>query len=114
MGSLTGLLYQGLVPVFADVDAETLNIDPESARRLITSKTGAIMAVHHAGLAADMDALLAIAAQAGIPLIEDCAQAYYCRYKGRLAGTMGAIGAFSLNHFKHIECGSGGIVLTDD
>lgn len=114
MGSLSGLLYQGLVPVFADVDPGTLNIDPESVRKLTTPKTGAIVAVHHAGLAADMDALLAIGRQAGIPVVEDCAQAYCCEYKGRLAGTMGAISSFSLNHFKHIECGSGGMVLTDD
>jgi len=61
-----------------------------------------------------MDALLAIGKAAGIPVVEDCAQAYCCRYKGKLAGTMGAIGTFSLNHFKHIECGSGGMVLTGD
>ncbi|MBI3693921.1 MAG: DegT/DnrJ/EryC1/StrS family aminotransferase [Acidobacteria bacterium] len=110
MGSLTGLLYQGLVPVFADVDPDTLNIDPASVRRRITARTRAILAVHHSGLAADMDGLLDL----GIPVVEDCAQAYYCEYKGRLAGTMGAIASFSLNHFKHITCGSGGMVLTDD
>ena len=114
MGSLTGLLYQGLVPVFADVDPGTLNMDPESVRSRITPKTRAILAVHHAGLAADMDALLDIGREHGIPVIEDCAQAYLCEYKGRLAGTMGSIAAFSLNHFKHIECGSGGMVLTSD
>lgn len=114
MGSLTGMLYQGLVPVFADVDAGTLNMDPHSVRSRITSKTSAILAVHHAGLAADMDALLEIGREHGLPVIEDCAQAYLCEYKGRLAGTMGSIAAFSLNHFKHIECGSGGMVLTSD
>src|SRR6266516_1756984 len=89
MGTLTGLLYQGLVPVFADVDADTLNIDPASVRRRITSRTRAIVAVHHSGLSADMDELLSIGREAGIPVVEDCAQAYYCEYKGRLAGTMG-------------------------
>src|SRR3989475_9414085 len=58
MGSLTGMLYQGLVPVFADVAPETLNIEPASARRRITERTGAIVVVHHSGLAADMDAFL--------------------------------------------------------
>ena len=114
MGSVTGMLYQGLIPVFADADADTLNLDPDSVRRSITDRTGAIVVVHHSGLAADMDAMHAIAEEAGIPLVEDCAQALGAKYHGRLAGTMGVIAAFSLNHFKHIDCGSGGMVLTDD
>ena len=114
MGSLTGVLYQGLVPVFADVDPDTLNMTPEAVRRKITPKTGAIMVVHHAGLAADMDGFLALSRETGLPLVEDCAQAYRCLYKGRLAGTMGVINSFSLNHFKHITCGSGGMILTND
>jgi len=114
MGGLTGLLYQGLVPVFADVEPATLNLDPASVRARITPRTRALIATHHAGLAADMDALLAIGREFGLPVVEDCAQAYGCRYKGRLAGTMSPISAFSLNHFKHIDCGSGGMVLTDD
>ncbi len=114
MGSLTGILYQGLIPVFSDVDTETLNMTPAAVRKRITAKTGAIMVVHHAGLAADMDGFLALGKETGIPIIEDCAQAYRCLYHGKLAGTMGAINAFSLNHFKHITCGSGGMVLTND
>ncbi|MEK7405387.1 MAG: DegT/DnrJ/EryC1/StrS family aminotransferase [Acidobacteriota bacterium] len=114
MGGLTGILYQGLVPVFADVEHDTLNLDPVSVRRLITPRTRAIIATHHAGLAADMDALIAIGREFGIPVFEDCAQAYGCEYKGRLAGTMTPLSTFSLNHFKHINCGSGGMVLTDD
>ncbi|MEN6605455.1 MAG: DegT/DnrJ/EryC1/StrS family aminotransferase [Bryobacteraceae bacterium] len=114
MGSLTGILYQGLVPVFADVDPDTLNMDPASVIRLITDKTRAILVVHHSGLAADMDALLEIGREYNLKVVEDCAQAYCCEYEGRLAGTMGEIAAFSLNHFKHITCGSGGMVITDD
>jgi dTDP-4-amino-4,6-dideoxygalactose transaminase len=114
MGSLTGVLYQGLVPVFADVEPDTLNMDPASVRAAITPRTKAILAVHHAGLAADLDALLAIGAEHGIPVIEDCAQAYGCEYEGEWTGRRGAIGCFSLNHFKHISAGSGGMVLTDD
>jgi len=114
MGSVTGMLYQGLVPVFADVDPDTLNMDPASVARLITGKTRAILVVHHAGLAADMDVLLEIAREYNLHVVEDCAQAYFCEFKGRLAGTMGEIAAFSLNHFKHITCGSGGMVLTAD
>ena len=114
MGSLTGLLYQGLVPVFADVESDTLNMDPASVRAAITDKTGAILAVHHAGLAANLDALLEAGRERGIPIVEDCAQAYGCCWKGELVGRRGKISAYSLNHFKHISAGSGGMVLTDD
>lgn len=114
MGSLTGMLYQGLVPVFADVDPETLNMHPGAARRCINDRTRAILVVHHSGLAADMDAFLELGREFNLHVIEDCAQAYGTTYKGRVAGTMGAISAFSLNHFKHITCGSGGMVITDD
>jgi perosamine synthetase len=114
MGSVTGILYQGLVPVFADVEPDTLNINAASVRERITERTGAIVVVHHSGLAADMDALLAIGRDTAMPVVEDCAQAPCCLYRGKLAGTMGAINAFSLNHFKHITCGSGGMVVTND
>ena len=114
MGSLTGALYQGLVPVFADVEPDTLNMDPASVRAAITRRTKAILAVHHAGLASDLDALLAIGAEYGIPVIEDCAQAFGCRHNGELTGRRGVIGCFSLNHFKHISAGSGGMILTSD
>ncbi len=114
MGSLTGMLYQGLVPVFADVEPDTLNMDPASVRAAITPKTGAIVVVHHAGLAADLDAFMEIARQTGLPVIEDCAQSYGCEYQGELVGRRGRLSTFSLNHFKHITSGSGGMVLTDD
>src|SRR5213592_2398675 len=114
MGSLTGMLYQGLAPVFAEVDAQTLNMDPAAARRCITERTRAILVVHHSGLAADMDAFLELGREFNLPIVEDCAQAYGTLFQGRLAGTMGAISAFSLNHFKHITCGSGGMVITED
>ena len=74
MGTLTGMLYQGLVPVFADVDPETLNLDPRSVRERLTDRTGAIVAVHHSGLAADIDVLRAIGRERAIPIVEDCAQ----------------------------------------
>src|SRR5439155_6667544 len=114
MGSITGMLYQGLVPIFADVDADTLNMDAASARRCITERTRAVLVVHHTGLAADMDAILELGREFNLPIVEDCAQAYGTMYNGRRAGTMGAISAFSLNHFKHITCGSGGMVITND
>ncbi len=114
MGSLTGILYQNLIPVFADIDPLTFNMDPASVEACITPRTGAILAVHHSGLVADMDSLLSIGKRHRIPVVEDVAQAYLGDYHGRLAGTMGTISSFSLNHFKHITCGSGGMVLTND
>lgn len=114
MGTLTGILYQGLVPVFADVEPDTLNMDPASVRTAVTPRTGAIVVVHHAGLAADLDALLEIGRENGVPVIEDCAQAYGCEYNGELVGHRSPISTFSLNHFKHITAGSGGMILTDD
>ncbi len=114
MGTLTGVLYQNLIPVFADIDPATYNMDPDSVEARITDRTGAIIVVHHSGLAADLDRLTEIGARRGIPIVEDCAQAYLTEYKGRLAGTVAPVSAFSLNHFKHITCGSGGMVLTND
>lgn len=114
MGTATGVLYQGLVPVFADVEPDTLNVDPVSVRKAITPKTGAIVAVHHAGLAANLDAICSLGEEHNIRVIEDCAQAYGCEYQGHPVGSRGCIAAYSLNHFKHISTGSGGVVLTDD
>lgn len=112
MGTLTGVLYQMLVPRFADIDPGTYNMDPRSVEKLINRRTGAIIAVHHAGLAADIEALVALGRKHGIPVIEDCAQAHLTRWKGKLLGTFGDIAAYSFNHFKHITTGSGGVVLT--
>jgi len=113
MGTLTGVLYQALVPRFADIDSQTYNMDPASVEALMSDRTGAVIVVHHAGLAAEIEAIMAAAGKRGIPVIEDCAQAYYTKYKGRLCGTFTDISAFSLNHFKLITTGSGGMVLTN-
>jgi len=114
MGSLTGLLYQGLVPVFADVEPDTLNMDPASVRAAVTRRTRAILVVHHAGLAADLNSLLEIGRAKGVAVIEDCAQAFGCEFDGELVGRRGSLATFSLNHFKHISTGSGGLIVTDD
>ena len=113
MGTLTGVLYQLLVPRFADIDPATYNMDPTSVEKLINRKTGAIIVVHHAGLPADIEAFVAMGKRHGIPVIEDCAQAHLTRWKGKLLGTFGDISTFSYNHFKHITTGSGGAVLTN-
>jgi perosamine synthetase len=113
MGTLTGVLYQLLVPRFADIDPQTYNMDPRSVEKLITDRTGAIIVVHHAGVPADIEALVEMGRRRGIPVIEDCAQAHFTRLKGRLLGTFGDVSTWSFNHFKHITTGSGGAVLTN-
>lgn len=113
MGSVIGILYQQAVPVFVDVDPGTYNLDPAAVRRAITPKTRAIMAVHLAGNPCDLAGLLALAREHNLVLIEDCAQAWGARYRGRAVGTIGDFGCFSFNDFKHISCGDGGIVATN-
>lgn len=113
-GSVIPILAQNAVPVFADVAPDTWCTDPESIRANITDRTKAIMVVHLFGQPADMDPILEIAAEHGIPVIEDCSQAYGATYKGKKAGTMGTIGCFSLQQSKHITAGDGGITVTND
>ncbi|MBE7024812.1 MAG: DegT/DnrJ/EryC1/StrS family aminotransferase [Ruminococcaceae bacterium] len=114
MGSIIGILYQKAIPVFADLDPHTYNMDAKAIEAKITEKTKAIVVVHLAGNAADMDAIMEVANRHGIKVIEDCAQSYLCYYKGRLAGTIGHIGCFSLNDFKHISAGDGGLLIMND
>lgn len=111
-GTVAPILAQNAVPVFADVDPRTGNLDPAAVAAAIGPRTRAILGVHLFGAAAD---LREVADAHGIPLIEDCAQAWLTRYPdGRLAGTAGAIGCFSLQQWKHITCGDGGLVITED
>lgn len=112
-GTLVGILYQNAIPVFADLDPHTYNLDPASVEARITERTKAIVVVHLAGNPADMDALTAIARKHNLKVIEDCAQSYLTRYKGRLAGTIGDYGCFSTNDFKHISTGDGGMVTVN-
>lgn len=114
MGSVVPILYQGAAPVFADLDPYTYTLLPESVEAAITPRTRAVLAVHLAGNACDLDGLVAMCDRHGVALVEDCAQAFGCRYRGRYAGTLGRIGCFSLNEFKHISCGDGGLVVTND
>jgi len=113
-GTVVGILYQNAIPVFADVDPHTYNLTAESIEKKITDKTKAVVVVHLAGNAADMDSIMEMAKKYNIKVVEDCAQSYLCYYKGRLAGTIGDIGCFSLNDFKHISTGDGGMVITND
>ncbi|HET9661843.1 MAG TPA: DegT/DnrJ/EryC1/StrS family aminotransferase [Thermomicrobiales bacterium] len=113
-GGVLGILFQNAIPVFADLDPDTLCLDPASVDAKITPRTRAILATHLFGGLADMDALNAIGERHGIPVIEDCAQAQLAELGGRLGGTMGTIGCFSFNNTKHLNCGEGGMVVTND
>ena len=114
MGSVIGILYQNAVPVFADLDPNSYNMTAESVKAKITDKTKAVVVVHLAGNAAEIDEIVKVCHAKGIYVIEDCAQSYCCKYKGKYVGTFGDIGCFSLNDFKHISAGDGGMVITDN
>jgi perosamine synthetase len=112
--SATAIVMLNGVPVFADIDPDTYCLDPESIRRRITPRTKGIVVVHLFGDAADMDAIMAIAAEHKLFVVEDCAQSPGAKYKGQYLGTFGNAGVFSLNQNKTITCGEGGFVLTKD
>ena len=114
MGTIAPIMFQGAVPIFADIDEDTYTVDPRSVEKRITEKTAAIVPVHLFGMPADMDPIMEAAEARGIAVIEDCAQAYLAEYKGRLAGTIGDIGCFSLQQSKHITAGDGGLTITDN
>ena len=114
MGSVIGILFQNATPIFADLDPYSFNMTAESVAAKITDKTKAIVVVHLAGNAAEIDKIVELAHARGIYVIEDCAQAYGCKYKGKYVGTFGDIGCYSLNDFKHISAGDGGMILTDN
>ncbi|WP_239651734.1 DegT/DnrJ/EryC1/StrS family aminotransferase [Neosynechococcus sphagnicola] len=107
------LLY-GAIPIFADVQLTTGCLDPQSIAAHVTDRTKAILVVHQFGIPADMDAILAIARQHNLKVIEDCAQAHGAKYKGRYVGTLGDIGIFSLNVNKTIQTGEGAVCTTND
>ncbi len=107
------VLHQQAVPVFADIDPETFLIAPTSIAARITPRTRAIITVALYGLAPDMDPILALARQHGLAVIEDDAQCFLGRYKGRLVGSIGDLASFSFQNSKHITCGEGGMVTTN-
>ncbi|GAA0937137.1 DegT/DnrJ/EryC1/StrS family aminotransferase [Nonomuraea longicatena] len=113
VASLAAIVYSGATPVLAEID-ESFTLDVEDVRRRLTPRTRAIMVVHMLGAPSAMDALTALAREHGVAVIEDVAQACGATYRGRLLGTWGAAGAFSLNPFKVVTAGEGGFVLTSD
>jgi dTDP-4-amino-4,6-dideoxygalactose transaminase len=113
VASYSSVIFSGLVPVLAEID-ESLSLDPADIEGRITNRTKAIMPVHMLGNPCDMDRIMAVAKKHGLLVLEDCCQAAGASYKGRKIGTIGNIGAFSLNFFKTINSGDGGFVITND
>jgi perosamine synthetase len=114
MGALTPILYQGAIPVFADVDPATCNVTAGTIAPALSGRTRAIVVTHLFGNPCDMGPILDLARSRGIPVIEDCAQAFLARDRGRTVGTIGTLGVFSLQQGKHVTCGEGGLVVTRD
>jgi dTDP-4-amino-4,6-dideoxygalactose transaminase len=114
IASASSISYTGAVPVFADIDPVTLNLDPNEVERRLTPRTKAILVVHIFGYPADLDALKDIARRRNLALIEDCAQAHLTEYKGRKVGSLGDVGAFSFYPSKNLgAAGDAGAVTTD-
>lgn len=114
LGTILPILWQNCIPVFADIDPQTMTIDPIDVESRITKRTRAIIAVHLAGQPCDMHALRSLAKKYQLTLIEDCAQAYWAEYQGQKVGTLGDMACFSLQQSKHITCGEGGLMVTSN
>ncbi len=114
MGALTPILYQGAIPVFADVDPRTCNVTAATIAARLSERTRAIVVTHLFGNPCPMGDVLDLARSRNLPVIEDCAQAFGATWEGRAVGTLGTIGCFSMQQGKHITTGEGGIVVTAD
>lgn len=114
MGALAPILFQGAIPVFADVDPSTLNVTADTIAARITPRTRAVIVTHLFGCPVDMAPVMRLAADHALPVIEDAAQAFLAESQGALVGTVGSIGCFSFQQGKHMTSGEGGIVVTDD
>lgn len=107
------VLYQGAAPIFADVSADTLNLDPEQVAARITTRTRAILPVDYAGHPAELDAMRELASKHGLVVIEDASHALGAEYRGRRTGSMADMTVFSFHPVKHLATGEGGMVTTD-
>ncbi|MGG1419908.1 DegT/DnrJ/EryC1/StrS family aminotransferase [Bacillus subtilis] len=108
------IIHTGATPVFADIDENTLNIDPVKLEAAVTPRTKAVVPVHFGGQSCDMDAILAIAQNHGLFVLEDAAHAVYTTYKQRMIGSIGDATAFSFYATKNLATGEGGMLTTDD
>ncbi|MGD9723477.1 MAG: DegT/DnrJ/EryC1/StrS family aminotransferase [Pirellulales bacterium] len=110
----SAVIEANMVPVFADVELGTFNLDPQALEAAITPRTRAVIPVHFAGQVADMDAIMAIAARHNLLVIEDAAHAHGAHYQNRRAGSLGHLGSFSFQSSKNLTSGEGGIIVTND
>jgi dTDP-4-amino-4,6-dideoxygalactose transaminase len=114
IATASAVITIGATPVFADIEPDTLCLDPADAARKVTARTRAIIPVHVAGMIADMDRLNVLAGQHGLEILEDAAHAWGSQLDGRGAGTLGHCGTFSFQVSKNITAGEGGVLVTDD
>ncbi len=114
IATASSVLKVNAIPVFADIDLKTANLDPIDTERKITERTRAIMPVHLAGLPCDMDAFNALAFRYNLKIIEDACHSWGSKWKGKGTGALGDCGGFSFQRSKNITSGEGGIVITDD
>ncbi len=112
--SVSAILNSGCVPVFADIDPETYNIDPKAIEAVISPRTAALMAVHFGGVSCDMEALLDLGDRYSVPVIEDAAHAHGGTWKDRGLGSIGAVGCFSFGSGKNLSAAGGGGLITND
>jgi dTDP-4-amino-4,6-dideoxygalactose transaminase len=114
VSTANAILRVGALPVFADIEDRTLGLDPDSVESRLTDRTAAILPVHYAGCAPDMDALLGVAGRRGLKVVEDAAQGLCSSFRGRPLGTLGHAGCFSFHETKNITCGEGGALVLSD
>jgi len=114
VSTVNAFVLRGATPVFSDIRPDTLNLDEKLLPDLITSRTRAIVPVHYAGVACEMDSIAATAGKYAIPVVEDNAHGLFARYKGRLLGTFGCLATQSFHETKNIICGEGGALLIND
>jgi dTDP-4-amino-4,6-dideoxygalactose transaminase len=114
IATATAPLQISAIPIFADVDPDTINMDPKSVEKLITDRTRAIMPVHFGGRAADMDGLLDLARRHSLVVIEDACHGWGATWKGRKVGAIGLAGGVSFQQSKNMTAGEGGFILTND
>ncbi len=114
VSTANAVLRVGARPVFADIEDETLGLDPEDVERRLTPRTAAVMPVHYTGVAPDMEALLDLSRRHRLKVVEDAAQALGARWRGRPLGTLGDAGCFSFHESKNVTCGEGGALALAD